>query len=187
MKLKPFSAEWKHILHEFGCSKDYLKDGNYTHAVFSLLSESERFLEIGFRKGMWIHVCKSLNIPSVHIDITKKLLRTKGTKQQRWFEADSLTWLNKCKDQFDLIFQDGSKQGDIRVREYEIIARRNLLAPDGVIIVDDIHYKKALKAFNLAPNYGFKKIDTYNVSVSNKGYSQGILALNSDVKFSALK
>ena len=128
-------------------SADFLSPNTYFRYVNHFLKESKKFLEIGYRKGVFVEVCKWHGIESVHVDITDELLRAKPTEDNRCVTSSSLKFLRTTTEQFDLIFQDGAKDYRTRKVEYELILTHYILTPSGTIVVDDLHYPDCGKAF----------------------------------------
>lgn len=131
--------------------KDLLPSNSYFNYVYQFLSEKPgKFLEIGYRKGFFLEVCKTMGMSSIHIDITDKLLRAKPTDSNIALVMDSIKFLESTNEKFGLIFQDGSKKFKHRWIEYQLIKERNLLFDNCYIISDDLHYSDCMKAFNKA-------------------------------------
>ncbi|KKN36885.1 hypothetical protein LCGC14_0768950 [marine sediment metagenome] len=147
---------------------------SYFRCVYSYLSQSKRFLEIGYRKGIFVEICKYLNIFSIHVDITDKLLRAIPTKQNACFTTDSLKYLSSCRDRFDLIFQDGAKVYKTRKKEYDLIMQNNILAEGGIILVDDLHYPSCFKAFKYAVSR-YKLVHSKKLVYDKNEYYLGVL------------
>ena len=130
---------------------------SYFWVVYENLKAASHFLEIGYRKGVFVEVCKALGIKSVHLDISDQLLRAKPTDTNRCMTINSLDYLKECDEQFDLIFQDGCKKFKTRIKEYDYIVSKNILSPGGKIIVDDLHYSDCQKAFDMViKKYGYQ-------------------------------
>ena len=102
-------------------------------------------------------------------------MRATPTKRNQCITSDSIKYLQKCTSCFDLIFQDGSKRYKDRLTEYSLIMDRSLLRPNGIIIVDDLHYSDCQKAFDKAVSvYDFEH---KYVNVKDKmAYRMGILS-----------
>ena len=148
--------------------------GSYFHVVYSHLIEADNFLEIGYRKGLFVEVARALVVTSTHVDIDDALLRAKSDKKNTCHTSDSISFLKKCEESFDLIFQDGAKDYKTRKKEYDLIMKRGILRKGGIILVDDLHYAGCQKAFDYASKkYGF---ETREAKVMDKKpYSIGIL------------
>lgn len=129
-----------------------LAQGSYFNYVVHYLQQmgKGKFLEIGYRKGIFTEVCKLLKIPSVHLDITDELLRASPTKDNICLVADSLEYLKSTPDIFHLIFQDGAKTFTHRWEEYRLIKERGLLHSGSYIVSDDLHYSDCHRAFDRA-------------------------------------
>ena len=155
-------------------SKKLLDKKSYFWVVYFHLLKSKSFLEIGYRKGLFVEVCKTLNMDSIHIDITDKLLRATPTDNNQCFTIDSVVYLKQCTRSFDLIFQDGSKTYTDRSTEYDLIMDNSLLQSNGVIIADDLHYPDCQRAFDRAvSDYGFEH--SYVNVKDKKVYRMGII------------
>lgn len=127
------------------------RESYFNYVVHYLLQmDGGKFLEIGYRKGVFTEVCKLLKISSVHLDITDKLLRASPTEDNKCTIIDSLEYLKSCPDVFSFIFQDGSKSFKYRWEEYKLIKERNLLHKDSYIVSDDLHYPDCHRAFDRA-------------------------------------
>jgi len=138
------------IVEEFPTNTDRtLNPYSYFHIVYSLLDNASSFLEIGYRKGLFTEVARAMGIKSVHIDISDKLLRAVSTKDNECITMDSISYLKKCKRQFDLVFQDGAKDYKTRRIEYNLLMG-GILSKGGIIISDDLHYPECRKAFDYA-------------------------------------
>jgi hypothetical protein len=96
---------------------DLLHKDSYFRYVVNMIKDSSSFLEIGYRKGIFIEVCKYFQIPSVHIDISDELLRAQPTIDNQCYTTDSLSFLKSCDRSFDCIFQDGSKSQSVRMED----------------------------------------------------------------------
>jgi hypothetical protein len=179
IELKDIGESVVEIVNKFPTkTENLLHKNSYFRHVYSLLVESNSFLEIGYRKGIFVEVCKHLGIKSTHIDITDDLLRATASKNNKCITSPSLSYLKKCRSKFDLIFQDGSKGCHCRKREYDLIVERSILRENGIIIVDDLHYPACKKAFEYAiKKYGFGS-ETFSVT-DNGRYKMGLLKLKS--------
>lgn len=149
----PVPDDIAQILVRFPTSEDeLLPRKSYFNYVLSYLQQIKtgKFLEIGYRKGVFVEVCKLLKVSSVHLDITDKLLRASPTENNVCLTTDSLEYLEFTSENFHLIFQDGSKSFYHRWEEYKIITERGLLYEGSYIVSDDLHYPDCLKAFSRA-------------------------------------
>lgn len=168
-------------VENFSVNKDRIfHKHSYFWIVYTYLVKSNHFLEIGYRKGLFTEVCRALNIPSVHIDISDKILRAKSDDKNCCLTIDSLSYLEKCTEKFDLIFQDGSKDFHVRQKEYDIINNSSILNSNGVILVDDLHYPDCQKSFE----YAIKKYKFLHKTVKvkdKKSYNMGILTWTQDL------
>ncbi len=154
-------------------------ENSYFRYVYSLLCDSSSFLEIGYRWGVFVNVCGILKVNSEHVDICDKRLRVKSNKNNKVITTPSIDYLTTCDKRFDLVFQDGSKDYQCRVEEYDLIIRNNLLKSNAIVIVDDLHYKGCKKAFNYAiDKYGFKSRTAKVTDKREKGYKMGFLYLS---------
>ncbi len=151
MKLNSLPQEIVDLVKKFPTrSAELLHENSYLRYVYHYLLSAERFLEIGYRKGMFVELCKNLRVSSVHIDITSKLLRATPTAKNECFTKDSISYLKSCRDSFDLIFQDGSKEYRDRQEEYALIVQNKIIRDKGIIIADDLHYGGCSRAFREA-------------------------------------
>ena len=155
-------------------SEPLLASDSYVRLIFKYLQNANSFLEIGYRKGLFCEICKAMDIKSVHVDISDKLLRATPTKKNRCLVSNSLDFLNNCTEQFDLIFQDGSKSFNVRIEEYAVIKNRNILSKNGVILIDDLHYPECMRAFDSAIKCGWYLGETIKVS-NRKKYKFGVM------------
>jgi len=158
---KSLSSEMIELAKTFPTNeKELLAPNGYFGYLFHYLSGmSGKFLEIGYRKGFFLEVCKKIKIPSVHIDITDKLLRAVPTDNNTALVMDSIKFLKTTTDKFGLVFQDGSKEFKYRWEEYQLIHERGLLE-GGYIISDDLHYSGCRKAFQQAQlELGYKALE----------------------------
>ena len=173
MKIDP---KVKKVIEEFPTStKRMLDKKSYFWVVYSRLVGSSSFLEIGYRKGIFTEICKALEIPSVHIDISDEMLKALPTDNNQCITIDSISYLKKCSRKFDLIFQDGSKEYKDRVKEYDLIMSNSILLKGGTIIVDDLHYQGSKDAFKYAyERYNFGWVTTK--VKDKKTYEMGILS-----------
>ena len=167
------------IIKEFPTNSDrLLQKESYFRRVYSLLIDSKSFLEIGYRKGLFVEICKFLEIQSEHVDISDDLLRAVPSENNKCITSPSLSYLKECKSKFDLIFQDGSKEYDCRKKEYDLIVSGSILKEKGKIIVDDLHYPACKKAFNYAiKRHGFHG-KTFSAR-ENLEYKMGLLQFKS--------
>jgi len=179
MELKNIKESVVEIIKEFPTkSENLLQKNSYFRHVYSLLVGANSFLEIGYRKGIFVEVCKNMGIKSTHIDITDELLRATASKDNKCITSPSLSYLKKCRSKFDLIFQDGSKRYHCRKKEYDLIVKRSILKKNGRIIVDDLHYPDCKKAFKYAiRTHGFDS-EVFFVT-DNSRYKMGLLKLKS--------
>ncbi len=141
------------MLRSFPTSEDELLPQNsYFNYVLYYLQRIKRgkFLEIGYRKGVFVEVCKLLKVPSVHLDVTDKLLRASPTENNICLLKDSLEYLKYNRDIFQLIFQDGSKSFHHRWGECKLIRENDLLDSESYMISDDLHYRDCRRAFDKA-------------------------------------
>ena len=180
IKLKDINESIVELVDGFPTNSDNLLHKNsYFRHVYSLLVDSDSFLEIGYRKGIFVEVCRSLGIRSEHVDITDDLLKATSSRENKCVTSSSIDYLKGCSKKFDLIFQDGSKDYQCRVEEYDLIIRNNLLKSNAIVIVDDLHYKGCKKAFNYAiDKYGFKSRTAKVTDKREKGYKMGFLYLS---------
>lgn len=166
------------IVESFPTNSDNLLHKNsYFRHVYSLLVDSDGFLEIGYRKGILVEVCRSLGIRSEHVDISDDLLKATSSKENKCVTSSSIDYLKGCSKKFDLIFQDGSKEYGCRKKEYDLIIKNKILKKEGKIIVDDLHYPGCKNAFLYAvQKYKFNS-KTFNVNnvKENKNYIMGLL------------
>ena len=176
IKLKKIDSSIVEVIKGFPTrSENLLQKNSYFRYVYSLLVDSSSFLELGYRKGIFVEVCKSLGVKSTHVDITDELLRATSSKKNKCITSSSVSYLKRCRGKFDLIFQDGSKDGDCRRKEYDIIDSRSIMSGNGKIIVDDLHYPECKKAFEYAiKKYGFIG-ETFSVTDNSK-YRMGLLS-----------
>ncbi len=173
------STNLRKVIEDFPTNtKRTLDKESYFWVVYSYLLSADRFLELGYRKGFFTEVCKAMGINSVHVDISDRLLKALPTKLNKCITISSIDYLKKCSGEFDVIFQDGSKRYKDRVKEYNLIMGRGILASEnGIIIVDDLHYDDCKKAFDYAvEEYGFvPKL----IKVKDKRYyNMGVLHAN---------
>lgn len=173
MEIASFSSGVIEVIKNFPTtSTEFLKKGSYVQWVYTYLLHSNRFLEIGYRKGLFLEICKEMGLESVHIDITDKLLRAVSTPRNKAITESSVDYLRTCGGKFDLIFQDGSKAYLDRIEEYRLISSKRLLK--GYMIVDDLHYSGCDNAWDMALEIGFKKVERIEVPGV---YSIGILRI----------
>lgn len=162
------------VVRNFPTNSCILESESYLKIVYHYLSKCKNFLEIGYRKGLMVEICKHLGILSVHVDIDDRLLRAKPTENNKCITSDSLSFLEKCNQQFDLIFQDGSKEQYVRMKEYELIFSKNIISLPGIILSDDLHYKGCMTAFRKICKK--RKLKHYFVDVKEKSrYTMGIM------------
>lgn len=145
-------------------NSDLLSNRSYCRYINAFLSTATHFLEIGYRKGIFVEICKEYGLSSVHVDITDKQLKAKPTPKNRCVTSDSISFLKTVTERFDVIFQDGSKEYKTRQKEYRLIKDRGILLDKGIIIVDDLHYggckrafdevKEAFDSWNIVKAYG---------------------------------
>lgn len=175
IKLKDINESIVELVDGFPTNSDNLLHKNsYFRHVYSLLVDSDSFLEIGYRKGIFVEVCRSLGIRSEHVDIADDLLKATSSRENKCVTSSSIDYLKGCSKKFDLIFQDGSKEYGCRKKEYDLIMKNKILKKEGKIIVDDLHYPGCKKAFLYAvQKYKFNS-KTFNVK-ENKNYIMGLL------------
>ena len=71
-------------------------------------------------------------ISSINSNLEHTKLKDKATV----LKTDSLKYLETCKETFDIIFIDPPYNKGLAEKALEIIERRNLLAPDGIVSVE---------------------------------------------------
>jgi hypothetical protein len=172
-KIKPLPLEIQKMVKKFPTNNSLLlPDGYFSHVVHYLSGTEGKFLEIGYRKGIFVEVCKILSVESVHIDMTDKLLRAIPSDKNICLTMNSLAYLSSTQETFSLIFQDGSKSHSQRLKECETIMKREILCPGGYLIVDDLHYPACKKSFEKAHKlFGYVN----PVVIKTRGKPMGIM------------
>ncbi len=174
----PMSDDVKSTIKQFPSRSDQiLLPGSYVHHVYHYLLQCKYFLEIGYYKGLFVEICKTMGKDSIHIDISNKKMQSAPTKKNICITEDSKSYLARCEEKFDLIFQDGSKHGEDRYAEYKLIAERDILLPGGTILSDDLHYPACRNAFDRSKNLGYEISTVRVIGRKGKNYNFGILTI----------
>lgn len=99
------------------------------------------------------------------VALTKKNLaglKIDESQEVRVFKTDFLAFLKGVKSQFDIIILDPPYEKNFYIPALEMIAQKNLLAPDGVIVCERLKSQEITQNFfalDATKNYGTVALD----------------------------
>lgn len=136
---------------EFICS--FIKEHNVKQVL-------EIGSAIGYSAIQFAKVCEDVKVTTIEIDIDRYLKAVQNIKdcglenQINIIHADALTLELHSDKNFDLIFIDAAKAQYIKFFE----KYKEFLAPQGVIVSDNLHFHGMVEDITLTHNYSTKKL-----------------------------